>query len=374
MRRQPNPLRPTPTPPRDERSQSRLRTTFNRISLPYSSVPRSRSSRLDQGVSHQPDRGRVTKRDEVSRSGASLAVKGFSVRVEARRPWGPPLMPRCRTPPELGRPGRSRVRRVSNLPEHAAVNREYWDSVADDWVETGEGAWSTASPSWGNWGNSDFDLLPLDMAGMDAIELGCGTAYVSAWMARRGATVVGIDNSEKQLQTARRLASEHGVKIDLIHGNAETVDYPDASFDFAVSEYGAASWADPRAWVPEAWRLLRPDGALAFLTCHPLAQVCSPLDGSLPATGRLERPYFGMYRFDWRDAADEPGGIGFTMTISDWFHLLVETGFVVEDLIEVQVSDSGNEIRGLTSAEWAHQWPAEMAWIARKPPTARTAG
>ena len=256
---------------------------------------------------------------------------------------------------------------MGELPGHVAINRAHWDAEADGWVERGARAWSASSPYWGNWASTHIDLLPADMTGMDAIELGCGTAYVSAWMTRRGARVVGIDNSERQLETARRLADQHRVEIELIHGNAETVPYPDASFAFAVSEYGAASWADPAAWVPEAWRLLRPGGTLAFLTTHPLMQVCSPVDGSLPATGKLERPYFGMYRFDWTDAIDEPGGIEFTLPISDWFHLLVDTGFVVEDFIEVQVADRGDEVRSTTTAEWAHHWPSEMVWIARKP-------
>ncbi|MFP4331331.1 MAG: class I SAM-dependent methyltransferase [Spirochaetaceae bacterium] len=74
---------------------------------------------------------------------------------------------------------------------------------------------------------------------MRAVELGCGTAYVSAWMARRGAEVSGIDNSEKQLETAHRLMAEHGVCLTLTHRIAEEFPYPDNSFDFAVSEYGA---------------------------------------------------------------------------------------------------------------------------------------
>ena len=45
------------------------------------------------------------------------------------------------------------------------------------------------------------------MTGLCTVELGCGTGYVSAWLARRGARPVGIDNSPKQLETATRLMS-----------------------------------------------------------------------------------------------------------------------------------------------------------------------
>ncbi len=130
------------------------------------------------------------------------------------------------------------------LPEHVLVNRAHWDQDAANWVAGGERDWRS-EPTWGSWRVSLPGMLPDDMSGMDAIELGCGTAYVSAWMARRGATVVGIDNSEAQLATALRLADEHGIELTLIHGNAESVPYPDASFDFAISEYGAAIWCDP---------------------------------------------------------------------------------------------------------------------------------
>jgi SAM-dependent methyltransferase len=101
---------------------------------------------------------------------------------------------------------------------------------------------------------------------MEVIELGCGTAYVSAWLARRGARPTGIDNSAEQLSTARSLQDEHDLHFPLIHGNAEATGLPDASFDLAVSEYGASIWADPYCWIPEAARLLRPGGELVFLT------------------------------------------------------------------------------------------------------------
>ena len=43
-----------------------------------------------------------------------------------------------------------------------------------------------------------------DVDGLDVVELGCGTAYVSAWLARRGARPVGVDVTPAQLATARR--------------------------------------------------------------------------------------------------------------------------------------------------------------------------
>jgi ubiquinone/menaquinone biosynthesis C-methylase UbiE len=167
------------------------------------------------------------------------------------------------------------------LPEHVLENRAHWDAMADEWVAVGELNWNAAEPHWGCWRipDSELRLLPADMTDMDAIELGCGTAYFSGWMARRGARVVGIDNSERQLAIARRLAEKHGIPLTLLHGNAETVPYPDQSFHFALSEYGAAIWSDPYRWIPEAHRLLRPGGELVCLGNTPLATICTPVSG-----------------------------------------------------------------------------------------------
>src|ERR687897_2868132 len=164
--------------------------------------------------------------------------------------------------------------------DHVAQNRAAWDRMAADYVEGGRRNWASDEVSWGIFDvpESRIGMLPPDLAGIDAIELGCGTGYVSAWLARRGARPVGIDNSAKQLETADRLQEEHGIVFPLVHGNAERVPYPDASFDFAISEYGAVLWADPEVWVPEAARLLRPGGRLHVLTNHHLAMLTTAED------------------------------------------------------------------------------------------------
>jgi SAM-dependent methyltransferase len=252
----------------------------------------------------------------------------------------------------------------TELPEHVRRNRAHWDRLAAEYVGSGERAWARREPTWGIWRvpDSDLHVLPEDLAGQDAIELGCGTAYVSAWLARRGARVVGIDNSAAQLETARRLQREHGLEFTLIHGNAERVPFHDGSFDLAISEYGACLWADPDRWVPEAARLLRPGGALIFLVHSALLTLCVPEEEDLAATDHLLRPAFGMHRVEW------PGdfGVEFHLSHGDWLRLLRRSGFEVEDLIEVQAPEAGTTRYPYVTPQWARRWPSEEIWKARR--------
>ena len=258
----------------------------------------------------------------------------------------------------------------ADLAEHVLENRTFWDGYAVEWIAAGERAWAATDPSWGTWGITEagLHLLPENMSGMQAIELGCGTAYISAWMTRRGAEVVGIDNSSQQLETATRLMNKHAVGLTLLHGNAECVPYPDASFDFAISEYGAATWCDPLVWIAEAHRLLRPGGALTFIGNHPLTVICTPSSGD-NCDERLHASYFGMHRRDWRGAEIDPGGIEFNLSISAWLRLFRATGFDVIDYHELQApADTAEEPFAPVSAQWAHRWPSEQVWQLRKCP------
>ena len=206
------------------------------------------------------------------------------------------------------------------LTEHAAVNRESWAKEAASYVAGAERNWATAEITWGilDAPESEVQILP-DVAGKDVVELGCGTAYVSAWLARRGARPVGVDLTAEQLETARRMQAEHGLEFPLVHASAEDVPLPDASFDLAVSEYGASIWCDPDLWVAEAARLLRPGGELVFLVNGTLLMLTSPdVEPVEPAGVELLRPYFGMRRFEWEidDAIDFHLGYG------DWIRVL----------------------------------------------------
>ncbi len=254
------------------------------------------------------------------------------------------------------------------LPEHVAGNREAWDKFAVEFVAPGERNWATDEVTWGIYSvtESEWHLLPDDLAGKDTVELGCGTAYVSAWLAKRGAIPVGIDNSPKQLETARRLQQEHGIAFPLHLGNAEDVPYPDASFDYAISEYGAAIWCDPYTWIPEAARLLRPGGELMFLGNSGQLMVCTPyeaegVDEETPVSTTLQRPLFGMHRMAWND-----GSVEFHISHGKMIRLLRDSGLEVLDLIEIQPPADASTTYTWMNIDWARQWPCEEVWKARR--------
>jgi SAM-dependent methyltransferase len=254
---------------------------------------------------------------------------------------------------------------LSELPDHARRNRVEWERWSEEFVEPGRRNWASDEPGWGVWKvpERELNVLP-DVADKDVLELGCGTAYWSAWLARRGARVVGLDLTERQLDTARRFQEEFGVEFPLIHASAEDVPLSDESFDLVLSEYGASIWCDPERWVAEAARLLRPGGLLTFLVNGTILMLCLPdEDEELPAGDRLMRDYFGMYRFEWK--TDE--SVDFHLGYGDWIRLLRRNGFDIENLIEVQAPEGAPPNRvNLASPEWARKWPSEEIWVARK--------
>ena len=248
--------------------------------------------------------------------------------------------------------------------DHVIRNREAWDRMAAEYIEPGRANWASEEATWGIFGmpEAQIGMLPDDPAGMETVELGCGTAYVSAWLARRGARPVGIDNSPRQLETARRFQREFGVEFPLHLGDAERTPFADESFGFAISEYGAAIWCDPFRWLPEAARILRPGGRLSFLGNSTLLMLCTPTDDEdAPVTERLERPLFGMRRFAWSD-----GAVEFHLPHGEMIRLLRNCGFEIEDLVEVEVPEGATTTYPFVTPEWARRWPAEEVWKVRK--------
>jgi SAM-dependent methyltransferase len=248
-------------------------------------------------------------------------------------------------------------------PDYVQTNRAAWDRWAAQYATSARIAWQQADLLWGLWDTPESQLgLLRDLdARSDVIELGCGSAAISAWLARMQARPVGVDISRAQLDTAAGLQREFGISFPLICANAEGVPYDNDSFDFAISEYGASLWCDPRQWLPEAYRLLRPNGQLVFFTNAAFLMACTPADGGV-ATDLLVRSYFSPYRAHF----PEENATEFHLSHGHWIRLLRATGFTLENLIEVRPPRTAVPRFAFVSTEWARRWPSEEVWIARK--------
>jgi SAM-dependent methyltransferase len=243
----------------------------------------------------------------------------------------------------------------ANVANWTRANAEYTDAQAAR-------SWAHDDIKWGIWQAPESELNVLgDVEGVDVVELGCGTAYFSAWLARRGARVVGVDPTPAQLETARRMQRETGIEFPLLEAIAEDVPLPDASFDIVHSEYGASIWADPYKWIPESARLLRPGGRLIFLRNSTLVTLCMDFEG---ATEQLLRPQRGLHRVEWSDTNE----VEFHLGHGEWIDLLRANGFAVERLLELYAPEGAetHSYYKYVPAEWARQWPHEELWVARK--------
>jgi SAM-dependent methyltransferase len=172
-----------------------------------------------------------------------------------------------------------------------------------------------------------------------------------------------VDITPAQLETARRMQEQFELEFPLLEASAEDVPLPDESVDLVVSEYGASIWADPYRWVPEASRLLRPGGTVAFLVNGLLSVLCMN-DEEVPPGPELRRAYFGLHRLEWAD----DNSVNFYLGYAGWIRLLRANGLEIQRLIEIRAPEEAREhsFEALPKHDWARRWPSEDIWVARK--------
>ena len=250
-----------------------------------------------------------------------------------------------------------------SLTPHAAHNRERWDAESDAYQERhGAQLADSGGAAWGVWQIPESELRALgEVADRDVLEFGCGAAQWSIALAVQGARVTGLDNSARQLEHARSLMAQAGVDFPLVHGSAESTGLRDASFDIVFCDHGAMSFADPHRTVPEAARLLRPGGLLAFSMHTPIIDMVWDWGADHPG----DRLLFDYWSLHMREDPGEP--LGFQLPYGTWIRLFRESGLVVEDLIELRpAADATSSYREEVDRDWARRWPMEHIWRARR--------
>jgi SAM-dependent methyltransferase len=249
------------------------------------------------------------------------------------------------------------------LSPHAARNRRLWDERSAEYQEAhGPQLAASGGAAWGVWQLPESQLRVLgDVRGKDVLELGCGAAQWSIALAAMGASVTGLDNSEAQLEQARTLMAQAGTDFPLVHSSAEATPFAPGSFDIVFCDHGAMTFADPRGTVPEAARLLRADGLLAFSMHTPILDIAWARGAEHPGE-RLALDYWDLH------AIEEPDGpIAFQLPYGAWIALFRENGLVVEDLIELRPpADATSSYRDERDLAWARRWPMEHIWRVRR--------
>lgn len=205
-------------------------------------------------------------------------------------------------------------------------------------------------------GESQLGLLPPLQPGMRALELGCGAAQNSIWLARQGLVCTAVDLSREQLRHARQLAQVHGVELRLLNFAIEELgQHLDESFDFIHSSHAMEFVGDPAQCIAHMAARLVPGGFLVISTVHPLfngewvEQADYP--GAENEMGLFLRNYFTPPD-DERWAEGKLEVISRAYPVSAWFQWLRQAGLEVVQLVEPAAVPEGAPAP-YTNEDWA---------------------
>lgn len=104
----------------------------------------------------------------------------------------------------------------------------------------------------------------VDLAGREVLEVGCGrgggASYVRRYLAPK--RLVGVDFSENNIALCNARYPMDG--LSFVTGDAERLDFPDASFDAVLNVESAQCYTSPARFFAEVHRVLRPGGYFLF--------------------------------------------------------------------------------------------------------------
>lgn len=225
--------------------------------------------------------------------------------------------------------------------------QQSWDDKAADW-----NAWVGEDGDRNRRVNSDPALHRLlgSVEGLDVLDAGCGTGYLSVKLAAAGGRVTGVDLSPKMIAHARDNAARAGVSVRFEVGSCAALSaLPDAAFDRIVSNYVLMDLPDIEGAMAAFSRVLRPGGYAVLVFLHPC--FCPPGgperldDGSVRY--RWPWPYLERRRFEESWGPFSTPFVGFHRPLSDYFAAISAAGMTVTALLE----PAGENTEGLSEAE-----------------------
>jgi len=225
-------------------------------------------------------------------------------------------------------------RRAADAVATVRANRSWWDRDADAYHrEHGEFL-----------GDADFVWCPERLREQDAhllgevrgrrvLEVGCGAAMCSRWLAGQGAEPVAFDISAGMLRHARLASERSGVAVPLVQADAQFLPFRNNSFDIVFTAFGAVPFVEDSARVMrEVARVLRVGGRWVFATTHPTRWAFPDDPGPDGLTATM--PYWDRTPYVEFAADDRPTYVEHHRTLGDRVREIAAAGMRLVDLIE----------------------------------------
>jgi ubiquinone/menaquinone biosynthesis C-methylase UbiE len=234
--------------------------------------------------------------------------------------------------------------------DHREVG-EYWNENARVWTRLARAGYDVYrdylnTPAF-------FAMLP-DVQGLFGIDVGCGEGHNTRLIAQRGARLVGIDIADVFVRYAEESERDQPLGIEYCVASAVELPFQNGSFDFAMAVMSLMDIPETHRALEEAFRVLRPGGFLQFSITHPcfdtphrrnlrneqrLTYAIEVGDYFRNLNGDIVEWLFSTTPSEQKQHLRKFKVPRFTRTISQWFNLLVRTGFVIERVEEPRPSD-----------------------------------
>lgn len=259
------------------------------------------------------------------------------------------------------------ARRPVTAAESAAANRRWWDADADDYHAQHGEFLGVRDFVWCPEGLREEDAGLLgEVRGARILEVGCGSAPCSRWLAGHGAWAVGLDVSAGMLRHALSGAATTGIRVPLVQGGAERLPFADMSFDIACSAFGAVPFvADSAAAMAEVARVLRPGGRWVFAVNHPIRWIF-PDDPGPPGL-TVVQSYFDRTPYVEVDGSGYPTYVEHHRTLGDRVREVAAAGLVLTDLVEPEWPEGHQREWGQWSPLRGELFPGTAIFCCRRP-------
>ncbi len=257
--------------------------------------------------------------------------------------------------------------------EQLNPNKSYWNELSDLYQK--ETRISVSDFHYGPLlpGDSELKLLPENMDGLRALEIGCGAGQNSIFLASKGANCVALDISENQIKHGRALAKKSEVVVDFKVAGMDEMNADElGKFDLIHSTYALPFADDPESVIKTCADLLNENGTFILTTGHPLhSGEWLDVDEEADEDGLFIGDYFNLAP-DARVSLDDPSMLVQACyypvsTVANW---LYKAGFLIEQILEPQpmpiLEMSRTQIKSKVPY-WSNSWLECYEQIARVP-------